>query len=247
MMAKKFDPKAKAKKQKIIAIAGTVLLVAILGVTLPSTLKQLNPPRTDTEPSSAPTSTVVAPAAGTLAPPTLAGSGSTPAPAATAVVAGALISTDAPAPPSTEKLVSFSLFVSKDPFQQQVSASGTVPDGSGTGVGPTTTTPTTPTPPTPPPSTTPTTPPPPSAPATSAVISVNGTSETVAVGKTFPAAAPQPFFQLVSLTHKAAKIGIAGGSLTTGHDTVTIPVGGTVTLMNTADGTKYTIKLVSVS
>ncbi len=71
-------------------------------------------------------------------------------------------------------------------------------------------------------------------------------SETVAVGKTFPASAPQPFFQLVSLTPNSAKIGIAGGSLTNGKNTVTIPVGKTVTLMNTADGTKYTIKLVSV-
>ncbi len=242
-MAKKgFDPKAKAKKQKIIAIAGAVLLVAILGLTLPSTLKQLNPPRTDTAPSPVPTSTVVA--AGTLAPPTLAGSG-TPAPAATAAVAGALISTDAPAPPSTAKLVSFSLFVSKDPFRQQVSAGATPTDGSGpTASTATPTTPTTPAPPTPPPSST--TPSKPAAPATSATISVNGTSETVAVGKTFPAAAPQPFFQLVSVTSTSAKIGIAGGSLTTGQNTVTIPVGKSVTLMNTADGTKYTIKLVSV-
>jgi hypothetical protein len=78
------------------------------------------------------------------------------------------------------------------------------------------------------------------------VIEVNGTSETVAVGKTFPASAPQPYFQLVSVTRNAAKIGIAGGSLTNGDDTVTIPVGKSVTLMNTADGTKYTIKVVSV-
>jgi hypothetical protein len=190
-----------------------------------------------------PSSTVVTPAAGTLAPPTLAGSG-TATPAATAVVAGALISTDAPAAPTTTKLVSFSLFVSKDPFQQQVSAGTPPPDGSGsTGTTTTPTTPTTPAPPTPPP---PTTTQPPAAPPTSAVINVNATSETVAVGKTFPAAAPQPFFQLVSLTPTSAKIGIAGGSLTNGQNTVTIPVGKTVTLMNTADGTKFTIKLVSV-
>jgi len=49
------------------------------------------------------------------------------------------------------------------------------------------------------------------------------------------------------VTINSAKIGIAGGSLTNGKNTVTIPVGKTVTLMNTADGTKYTIKLVSVS
>ena len=219
--------------------------MAILGVTLPSTLKQLTRLARTRRRRAGPTSTVVTPAAGTLAPPTLAGSG-TPTPAATAVVAGALVSTDAPAAPSTAKLVSFSLFVSKDPFQQQVSA-GT-PAGRRLGHDRDDRRPRR-------------RPRPPrrrhhaadpdrsrrAAPPTSAVICVNGTSETVAVGKTFPAAAPQPFFQLVSLTPTSAKIGIAGGSLTSGQNTVTIPVGKTVTLMNTADGTKYTIKLVSVA
>jgi hypothetical protein len=243
MMAKKFDPKAKAKRQKMIAIGGLVLLVAILAVTLPSTLKQLNPPRTDTAPSPTPASApaAAAPAPGTLAPPTLAGSGTPAAPAAPVLGSGQVASTDAPVLSSTVKLVSFSLFVSKDPFRQQVSATGASPSGSTT---PTTgTTPTTPAPPTPPPSPTPV---PPSAPPTSAVISVNGVSGPVAVGKTFPANAPQPYFQLVSVTRNAAKIGIAGGSLSNGQDTVTIPVGKTITLMNTADGTKYTIKVVSV-
>jgi hypothetical protein len=247
-MAKKIDPKAKAKRQKIIAIVGTVLLVLVLVVELPGTLKQLNPPRTDTLPSSAATSTVVTPAAGTLAPPTLAGPATSATPAA-AVAAGALISTDAPAAPSTAKLVSFALFVSKDPFRQQVSPGGTPVDGSGpTGTGTTPTpTPTTPAPPTPPTGTTPSTPQPPKAPPTSAAINVNGTTETVTVGKTFPAMAAQPFFQLISVNATSAKIGIAGGSLTNGQNTVTIPVGKTLTLMNTADGTKYTLKLVSVS
>ena len=242
-MAKKFDPKAKAKRQKIFVVVGLVLLAAILAVTLPSTLKQLNPPRTDTGPSPAAAAPAAAatPAPGTLAPPTLAGSN--PTPAATAVVAGTVITSDAPAAASTAKLVSFNLFVSKDPFVQQVSATGATPTGAATTTGGTATTPTTPPPPTPPPSTTP---PPPSAPPTSAVISVNGVSATVAVGKTFPASAPQPYFQLVSVNRNGAKIGIAGGSLSNGQDTVTIPVGKTVTLMNTADGTKFTIKVVSV-
>lgn len=244
-MAKKIDPKAKAKRQKIIAIVGAVLFVLILVVELPSTLKQLNPPRTDTAPSPAATTPVVTPAAGTLAPPTLAGQGTpaTPATPETAAADGTLVDTAAPADSSTIKLVSFSLFVSKDPFRQQVTPAGQPPDGSG----PTSTTPTTPTPPTPPTTPNPTTPQPPKAPPTSAVIDVNGTTETVAVGKTFPATAAQPFFQLVSLTPTSARIGIAGGSLTNGQNTITIPVGKTVTLMNTADGTKYTIKLVSLA
>ena len=240
-MAKKgVDQKAKAKRQKIIAGVGAVLLVAVLAVELPGTLKQLNPPRTDTAPASTgPTSTV---AAGALAPPTLAGTG-TPAAAAVAAGTSVTISSDAPAPPSTAKLVSFSLFVSKDPFRQQVSNGG--PTGSPAAPTGTTPTPTTPAPPTPPTTPGTTTGAKPTAPPTSAVISVNGTPETVAVGKTFPAPPAQPYFQLVSVTATSAKIGIAGGSLTNGQNTVTIPVGKTVTLLNTADGTKYTIKLVS--
>ncbi|HVN60796.1 MAG TPA: hypothetical protein VMT59_06010 [Gaiellaceae bacterium] len=242
-MAKKFDPKAKAKRQKIFVVVGLVLLAAILAFTLPSTLKQLNPPRTDTAPSPAAAApAAVTPAPGTLAPPTLAGTGPAPAPAATAVVAGQAIQTDSPVTASTAKLISFNLFVSKDPFVQQVSATGATPTGAATTTG---TTPTTPAPPNPPPggATTSTAP---AGPPTSAVISVNGTSETVAVGKTFPAAAPQPFFQLVSVNRSGARIGIAGGSLSNGQNTVTIPVGKTLTLMNTADGTRFTIKVVSV-
>jgi hypothetical protein len=241
-MPKKFDPKAKAKRQKMIAIAGAVLLVAILAITLPSTLKQLNPPRTDTEPTSSPTppaAAAAAPAPGTLAPPTLAGAPA--APVATAVIAGTAIPTDAPAAATTAKLVSFSLFVSKDPFRQQVSATGASPSGAAPSTTGTGTTPTTPAPPTPP-----KTPKPPAAKPTSAVIATNGVSETVAVGKTFPASAPQPYFQLVSVNRDSATIGIAGGSLSNGQNTVTIPVGKTITLMNTADGTKFTIKIVSV-
>ena len=243
-MAKKFDPKAKAKRQKIIVVVGLVLLVGILAFTLPSTLKQLNPPRTDTGPSPAAAATSgVTPAPGTLAPPTLAGTSPAPAPAAVAVVGGQSISSDAPVTASTAKLISFNLFVSKDPFVQQVSATGATPTGSTPTTG-TATTPTTPPPPNPPPTTSTSTAP--SAQPTSAVIAVNGTSETVAVGKTFPASAPQPFFQLVSVSRSGARIGIAGGSLSNGQNTVMIPVGKTLTLMNTADGTKFTIKVVSV-
>jgi cell division septation protein DedD len=239
-MAKKFDPKAKAKRQKLIAIGGAILLVVILVVELPGVLKGLNPPRTDTLPvSTTPTPTGAAPA-GTLAPPTLAGPATPSSPAAAAPATGQLGATDTPASASSLKLVSFSLFVSKDPFRQQVNTSGQ----TGTGTTPTTP-PKPPTPPTTP--TTPTPPKPPKPPPTSAVISVNGTPETVTVGKTFPAPPQQPFFQLVAITPTSVKIGIAGGSLTNGQNTVTVPVGKTITLMNTADGTRYTLKVDSVS
>ena len=123
-MAKKIDPKAKAKRQKIIAIAGAVLLVVIL-VRRAAEHPEAAEPAAHGHGSGVDRADVhvVTPAAGTLAPPTLAGRAPDPDPAA-AVAAGVLVSTDAPAAPSTAKLVSFSLFVSKDPFRQQVSPGG---------------------------------------------------------------------------------------------------------------------------
>ena len=58
---------------------------------------------------------------------------------------------------------------------------------------------------------------------------------------------PTRIFKLVSLTKNGAKIAIAGGSLDNGAPTVTLTKGKPVTLMNTADGTRYVLRLVSVS
>jgi hypothetical protein len=74
---------------------------------------------------------------------------------------------------------------------------------------------------------------------------VNGTRETVAVGAEFPASSPT--FVLRSLTRKSARIAVAGGSLSDGSPTVTLRLGKTLTLQNTADGTRYALILVSVS
>ncbi len=62
-----------------------------------------------------------------------------------------------------------------------------------------------------------------------------------------PSRLSDPVFQLVSLTKTTAKVGIAGGSLSTGDATVTLTKGKKVTLMNTADGTRYELVLVSVT
>jgi hypothetical protein len=80
---------------------------------------------------------------------------------------------------------------------------------------------------------------------TSATISVNGTAETVQVGGEFPAA--DPAFVLVSATKSSVRIGIAGGSLATGDDTVTLRRGKTLTLVNTVDGTEYRLRLAAAS
>ena len=85
----------------------------------------------------------------------------------------------------------------------------------------------------------------PAAASTTAAISVNGAPESVKVGGAFPAA--NPYFKLVSLTKKGAKVSIAGGSLENGAPTVTLTKNKALTLMNTADGTRYVLRLVSTS
>jgi hypothetical protein len=71
---------------------------------------------------------------------------------------------------------------------------------------------------------------------------------SVTVGSDFPqptTAAPSatPLFHLVSLTTTTAKIAIAGGSYTSGAATVTLRVNKPVTLMNTADGSRFKLIL----
>ena len=239
-MAKKFDPKAKAKKQKIIAAVLGVLLLGVLAYEVPSLMKSMN--------KKPPTASVAATPAPGLAP--VVGGPVAVAPLAVPV-ATTLSDSDPLAQAGSGQLLSFDRFSSKDPFIQQVDATVCDPD------------PTSPEAPicvgvTPPaaktqkatqpkiPSTTPATPQPAPAPSpTAARISVNGTSERVDLSKTFPSS--DPVFRLVALTRTTAKIGIAGGSLSTGDGTTTLTKGKKVTLMNTADGTRYQLVLLSVS
>jgi hypothetical protein len=76
------------------------------------------------------------------------------------------------------------------------------------------------------------------------VIAVNGVEETVAIKGEFPK--EEPIFRLVSATASTARIGIAGGALASGEATVTLRKGKPTTLVNTADGTRYELKLVGV-
>jgi hypothetical protein len=83
------------------------------------------------------------------------------------------------------------------------------------------------------------------------VISVNGTLYSVAVGNDFPEASSsdasiQPLFHLVSVTAHSAKISIVGGSYANGAPAVTLQENKPVTLMNTADGTRYKLILKPV-
>jgi hypothetical protein len=74
---------------------------------------------------------------------------------------------------------------------------------------------------------------------------------SVAVGNNFPEASStdtsiQPLFHLVSVTAHSAKISIVGGSYASGDATVTLHENKPVTLMNTADGTRYKLILKPV-
>jgi hypothetical protein len=225
-MAKTFDPKAKAKRQKIIAAVGAVILVALLVWRVPQVIALMNkkpPAGSTTAPAATPTGT--APTTPLL--PTTAGSTGT----------AVLVDTDTPPKPEAGQLVSFGRFVSKDPFAQQLRPPGS---GStdGTGV------------PRKPVKTaepeldvvTPSLPKPVAPRATGAQISVDGKSESVAVGALFPA--ENPIFKLVSVGKRSVKIAIEGGTYASGAATLTLERGKPVTLLNTADGTRYRLKLV---
>jgi hypothetical protein len=273
-MAKTVDLKAaKEAKQKKIVIGGAVLLVLILALSVPRTLKMMNhkaptsaagaQPATQTTPTE--TSTTPVPA--------------TPVPTPTSgTPVSQVLSAPLEATAQNGQLARLApTFKSKDPFVQQLNVDGSAGSSQSAGT-PTTAkatkksaTPThasspaaptktpvqhptthatraasTPTPNPTPPSTAPTTPTPPAVvPYLSATLSIDGVPEGVNVKSDFPSASP--VFHLVSATKKTAVITIAGGSLANGAPTLTLRLGKPVTLMNTADGTRYKLVLVSTS
>lgn len=241
MAKKQVDPlKAKQRKQKILAAVLGVLFLGLLAFQLPRVMKQLHPKPPPT--ASPSTTTTAAPPPGTpaLAAPTLQGTGQDST-ASSADSSGSLASSGVPQVQDGQ-LTSFSRFASKDPFAQQLSdeksgssssgstsggstSPGSTSSGSGSSGGSGT------------------------APGPgSAVISVNGTLYTVPKGTDFPQASATdssivPLFHLVSLTAHTAKVSIVGGSYATGATAITLRENKPVTLMNTADGTRYVLIL----
>lgn len=245
--------KAKAAKQKKIVIGlGCVLALALAYAV--NTMMSLNSGAAVSKPQAAPAATTptstdasapTTPPA-SLASPTLAGSPTAAAAPAAPTDSSQLTAAVKP-PPGTGQLESFSRFDSKDPFaggapvpRSSGSSAGAGSGASGTSGGSGTSgsgsgsTPAVP-------------PAPPAPPPVSAVISVNGTSESVAGGSNFPSANPvasaNGLFQLVSLTAKTAVVSVVGGSYASGSATLTLKVNKPVTLVNTADGTRYTLVL----
>jgi hypothetical protein len=254
---KKVDPiKQREKRAKIAAIGGVVLLLAVAGWQGPKMMKLINQKPVVPPPSAA------APV-GTSALPGATGAPTTTTPA------GELADTDVP-PAALDggQLVSFDVFQTKDPFRPQVTnadLAGTSDSGSTAtqastedaasttaGDAPSMTVPAT-TPATAVPSTAvSSTPPASSAPETTTTakpaaptvsISVNSVTSHVSTGGTFPSS--KPVFRLVSWTKGAARIGIVGGSYSTGDPTLELTVNKAVTLQNTSDGQRYKLILLS--
>jgi|tagenome__1003787_1003787.scaffolds.fasta_scaffold20200703_2 hypothetical protein len=229
-MARVSNAKAKAKKQKIALAVGGVLLLGLLAIQGPKFLKLMKGP-------SAPAAAAATTSTSTSTPtPTTAAS-----PSATAVV-------------TSDKLASLSLFRAKDPFVQLVSEDGSTPSSPAKAPAPA-----------PPP-------PPPPAPAPAPVpaktssgsgplfgtvsgggakagglptarILLNGAPTTIALGHSFPAA--KPVFRLAGVLAGGVSISLVNGGLADGASALKLRKGQSLTLMNTVDRHRYTIKLVA--
>ena len=233
---------AKDKKMKKVAAGLSVVLAVVLAFEVPGMLKgsggSSTPPPATTTTAGAPVSST-APA---TTPPTAAAS----AVPVSSTGSTALPNSDTAPRSGKAQLYAFSHFSGKDPFVQQVAAvsggqsgasSSTSSGGSSTAT----------------------------ATATdasvkvaagssgartlaatgSARISVNGVIQVVKVGGSFPSA--NPLFRLVSVSHGIARIGIASGKYSSGANTVSLGSGKTLTLVDTADGVRYRIRLVSAA
>ena len=236
---------AKAKKQKMILIGGVVLLLGLAALQGPKLMKGGG-----STAASAPVATTSA--TGTPVPSTATSTASTSTSTSTstkgsAVVAGVALPRASVVKAETSQLASFTLFEAKDPFVPKVGeepatdANPTTPDGQAAASTGTTTssgssTGSAPTGAAPPGAR-------PAAPArvTFATIDFNAKPQQVEVKGTFPT--PEPLFVLRSLTKKQAKISVAGGSFDGGQP-VTLKLGKKVTLVNTATGVRYVLKLV---
>ena len=238
-MAKKIDTKAaKQRQQKIILAVLGVVLLAVAAIQVPKLLGGSSPaPAAASEATGAttPTGTTGGLSAGSATTTT-----TVPAGVPRAVLVGVTVGFAGRPPAGEGQLRSFTLFTPKDPFVQ---ALPTETSGSTTSTGEPTLS-----------DTQPgsggsagggggsSTPPAPGAPLF-ATISVNGKVVPLEVEDLFPP--KQPLFVLVSLNRKTAKIAVAGGAFTDAQ-TITLRLGQNLTLVNTATGARYALKLLFV-
>jgi hypothetical protein len=232
-----------SKKQLYIIIGGAVVLGLLLAIQLPKILGG------GSEAAAPPTTTDALPTSGTTgtpgttgAPVNVSGSGT--------VLAGVKIVPGVEVAPGEGQLASFSLFKNHDPFVQVVKEKGTAGSqdgepvgvkvsngggaggpkaGNGAGGGPIVS------------GGSPGTVAGSGSEITTATIWVNGSDESVDVKKRFPKA--DPTFVLLELKQKVAKIGVVGGAFT-GGKAIVLKMGQSLTLVNTATGARYTLRLL---
>src|SRR5919201_2652859 len=119
MAKKKFDPKTRAKRQKIIAAVGGVLLLGLLAFQVPRTLKMLNQSNANAAPTTTSSATGPTGTTGSLAPPSLSGGNGTSS-ATSNVSSDGVSDPDVLPAPQSGQLLAFSRFKTKDPFSQQI-------------------------------------------------------------------------------------------------------------------------------
>jgi hypothetical protein len=162
----------------------------------------------------------------TAAPTTAPTPGSAPSTpgAGTVVPPSQLVDTDTPPSALDGQLSNLGVFPGRDPFSGGSTAPAT-PTGGGTGTtGGGTTSTTTP---------------------TAARLEINGATENVSIGDTFPES--DPAFKLVSVTGNSAMVALASGAaFTNGDQSQEIKVGESLTVVGD-DGSNFSIKLIGIS
>jgi hypothetical protein len=232
---------AKDRRMKKVAAGLAVVLALVLAFEVPKMLKS-----SGSSSSTPPAATTTSTPGVTTAAPSTTGPG-TAAAASLPATSSKLTNSDTQPRVGKSQLFSFTHFAGKDPFVQQVkdvvpgagtAASGSSSAGSSTSAGTSTKI---------------------ASPGTTAAvthhrgrtlavtgaarISVNGRIQVVRVGASFPSA--NPLFRLVSFSGGVARIGIASGSYSSGAKTVSLASGRTMTLVDTADGIRYQLRLLS--
>jgi hypothetical protein len=255
---------ARERKQKIFLVVGGVLLLGLGAIQGPKLMKQVKGSSATPAPvaatsTAAPTGTAAPATSGTPAGPTSVGSGASAstlrAPkSATTQLAGVVIVPEQPIRAGTGQLQSLGRFQAKDPFAQQVSDKASLPtpaevagiplnpvtpaksgsgatgvpnapgsSGVGTGIAPV-------------------------APATPtmAMLKVNGKLTTVDLKGRFPKSDKAFVLRSLKLSPGRATIAVADGSFSGNQQTLTLTAGHAVTLINTATGVRYVIRLLFV-
>jgi hypothetical protein len=252
---------AKDAKMKKVALVAAVVLLGVLGFQAPKILHLLHGSSSPTAETTASSTTSAATTTAEAAPVTTFADDVPISPGSGQLVSFELFRahdpfvqqlTDETTPPPTTSAPAPTSPPTTAP--SVVPAPTTAPTTAPEPTAPATTTATTaptetapePTLPVVPPATTPTTAPAPTVPPpTSVAISTNGECEVVAATQQFPAGAP--LFQLVSIAAdgQSVQIGIANGSLEGGAPTVKLMAKKPVTLVDTANGIRYSLQLVA--